>query len=160
MIPELSDQKTMGRGSRFEGRIPLARTWAHTQWRPSAHCLFLFFLAMYLRILSLLFVQFRTQSYISKGLDINLYEEKSRFDKQNARVTNTGVETLLQRLGRTGVCFQVPSAFLHFSLFKFRFSWWKRDGWKIYSNHELGMMKMVQIYNLRMILSMFLMMDD
>ena len=55
----------------------------------------------------MLFVQFRTKRYRSEGPNINLYEKESRYVKQNLREMKIGVETLLQRLGHTGICTQV-----------------------------------------------------
>ena len=107
---------------------------------------------MYSRILSMLFTLFRMQSYESEGPNTNLYEEKSGFERQNASDEKTKVETLFQTWVHTQ---WRPIAFLHFSLSNSDFSQWKLYECKIYSNHEFRMMKMMQIYRLRMILNMF-----
>ena len=71
--------------------------------------LFLFFssLVIFLCILVMPFVRFRTRSYRSEGPDINLYEEEPEFERQNARMTENGVETQLLGLGCNCICAQV-----------------------------------------------------
>ena len=49
-------------------------------------------------ILLMLFTRFKMQSYKSKGPNINLYEEKLGFERQDTGEMKTRVKTLFQRL--------------------------------------------------------------
>ena len=53
------------------------------------------------------FVRFKMRSYRSEGPDINLHEEGPEFERQNARMTENGVETQHLGLGRNCMCAQV-----------------------------------------------------
>ena len=192
MMLEPLDLRVMTRESKFNGWVPLAETWAHPQWHPSALPVFLFFsfpfgnvfaylfnsfhdleckftdpralistytkkdpylrskmqvirkmgskpnswdlgtptvapkcfsalflflssLVIFLRVLVMPFVRFRTRSYRSEGPDINLHEEEPEFKRQNIRMTENKVATQHLGLGRN-------CAFLHFSLSSSDFS--------------------------------------
>ena len=80
--------------------------------------LFLFFssLVIFLRILVIPFMRFRMRSYRSEGPDINLREEEPEFARQNARMTENGVETNSWDLRAT---VYAPKCF--FALFSFKF---------------------------------------
>ena len=153
--------KVMTRGLSIKGWILLAGTWAHPQWRPSALSFLFSFSSPSGKVFAYSFDAFyaiqnaklriRGSWYQLIWREIWIWEAKCMRDENWGRNPTPGTWAHL--------CMR-PSAFLHFSISDLDFSRWQRYGCKIYSNHESGMMKMMQIYNLRMILSMFFMMDD
>ena len=100
---------------------------AHTVAPKCFSALFLFFssLVRFLCVLVMPFVRFRTRSYRSEGPDINLHEEEPKFERQNARMTKTGLKPNSWDLGATVYapkCFSALFSF-KFGFFSMRMIW-------------------------------------